>query len=177
MILRSYCICGGVAPFYCASVGKPVDDDILVSFPSSPLYSVARLCVTLSVVGSFASMWLIGKNCVRDVGVGADVGGLASCLPPVLFVATTATLASVVPSISRLIAVTSALTVVPFLTIVPGAIILKLQRDGLAFVSSPRHSSRSPRAQSQMQSAAGYGFVGGGALIAALAFYFALTEP
>ena len=59
---------------------------------------------------------------------------------------------------------------------VPGGILLKLQRDGEAFLASPRNSRLSPRIHSSAKAAVGWLLVVGGSAVATLALVFAITE-
>ena len=59
-------------------------------------------------------------------------------LHPVIFLPVTAYLSLVMPSITNIVAFTGALTVVPFMFVFPGLLLLHVQKEGLAFIRPSR---------------------------------------
>ena len=63
----TYMLVGVGGSFYCASVGMAVPGDILTAFPAGWIFSLARVCVAVSVVGSYAANHFVGHACFADL--------------------------------------------------------------------------------------------------------------
>ena len=137
------------------------------------MFHIARICVAISVVGSYATNHFVGLECFKDLvyppsipavseaadeeqpvsttvssGGGSiqagDEGEVLTSpwiarLHPVIFLPMTAYLSLVIPSITTIVAFTGALTVVPFMFVFPGLLLLHVQKSGLAFIKPSRY--------------------------------------
>mmetsp|Transcript_19717 Transcript_19717/g.51653 ORF Transcript_19717/g.51653 Transcript_19717/m.51653 type:complete len:184 (-) Transcript_19717:244-795(-) len=172
------------------------------------MFHVARICVAISVVGSYATNHFVGLECFKDlvypqsipaVSEAADEeqpvsttwsdGGSIQAgdesevltspwiarLHPVIFLPMTAYLSLVIPSITTIVAFTGALTVVPFMFVFPGLLLLHVQKAGLAFIKPSRHSSGS-FLKPWHRAVVGYAFIVGGVAVSILSVCVTISD-